>query len=291
MLQLLVILQELLDIMNDPKVSVCMIVYNHEDYLEDAIKGVLAQKTNFDVEFIISNDASTDNSEKVILKLIEENNAIKVNYINHTKNKGMIKNFIFSLEKCKGKYIALCEGDDYWTDSLKLQKQVDFMEANSDYSGCFHDTLIKFEENPNAALQPWRVYDKQTFSVFDTISRTSLFHTTSFFFKRKLLNIPNWFVRVQSSDMALFTLIANEGLIHRIDDSMSVYRKHEGGITNIISLLSYHKNRILLFKHLRGNCKPKTHSKIKEVIGYHQTELMKLQKQTFKNRLKKLLKL
>lgn len=121
--------------MNDIKVSVVMITYNHEKFIKEALESVFSQKTNFQYEIIISNDCSTDNTDEVIKKIIDKNeNGNLINYTNHKNNKGMIPNFLWSIQQAKGKYIALCEGDDYWTDPYKLQKQVDFLEANPDYS-------------------------------------------------------------------------------------------------------------------------------------------------------------
>ena len=115
-----------------------MVTYNHEKFISEAIEGVLIQQTNFSFELIIANDASTDGSDKIINEFIANHpkgNLIK--YFKHEKNVGMMQNFTFALGHCKGKYIALCEGDDYWTDPLKLQKQVDFLEANEDYCDLF----------------------------------------------------------------------------------------------------------------------------------------------------------
>lgn len=116
-------------------VSVDMITYNHEKFLAKAIEGVLMQETSFKYELIIANDCSPDNTKSVVEHFI--NNHPKgdvIKYYEHVNNIGMQSNAIFTLNCCKGKYIAICEGDDYWTDPYKLQKQVDFLESNSDYS-------------------------------------------------------------------------------------------------------------------------------------------------------------
>ncbi|MDO9260985.1 MAG: glycosyltransferase, partial [Flavobacteriaceae bacterium] len=110
-----------------PTVSVCMITYNHENYIQQAIEGVLMQTCNFEVELIIANDCATDKTDEVIQEIIKNHpNSSWIKYTNHSQNKGMMPNFIWAMQQCKGKYIALCEGDDYWTDPLKLQKQVEF---------------------------------------------------------------------------------------------------------------------------------------------------------------------
>lgn len=115
-------------------VSVIMITYGHEKYIADAIKGVFMQKTNFQIELIIANDNSPDGTDEIVKVLIESAPSnITVLYVKHKLNKGGNANYIWAVEKAAGKYIANCEGDDYWTDPLKLQKQVDFLEKNREY--------------------------------------------------------------------------------------------------------------------------------------------------------------
>lgn len=110
-------------------VSVDMITYMHEAYIEQAIEGVLMQKTNFEFELVIADDCSPDNTSVIISEIINTHlKGYRIKYFHHEKNLGMKANSIFALEQCKGKYIAVCEGDDYWTDPLKLQKQVDVLE-------------------------------------------------------------------------------------------------------------------------------------------------------------------
>lgn len=141
-----------------PLVSVCCITYNHEKYIRDAIEGFLMQKTTFPVEILIHDDASTDKTAQIV-KEYAENHSDLIITIFQTENQYSqgIKpwpNFVFP--RARGKYIALCEGDDYWTDPLKLQKQVDFLEENSDF-GLIHtncvniknDTFLKNNNNEN----------------------------------------------------------------------------------------------------------------------------------------------
>ncbi|WP_370479351.1 glycosyltransferase family 2 protein [Tamlana flava] len=265
-----------------PMVSVCMITYNHEKYIQEALHGVLMQVCDFEVELILANDCSTDNTHGVITSFLKgHERAHWVKYTNHTTNLGMMPNFIYALKQCGGKYMALCEGDDYWTDPLKLQKQVDFLENNHYYSGCFHNTFVINSTKESDKLKPWRVYNVSIFKFEDTISKIALFHTSSFVFRRKHLNLPDWFVNVQSGDMALFSLIAYKGVFFRIDDYMSVYRKNESGITNTITHKEYHKNRILLNKYFKATFDVKNHKKIEEVINYHTKELSNLNRGFF----------
>lgn len=124
-----------------PIVSVCMITYNHELYIREAIEGVLMQKTSFPIELIISEDCSTDNTRKIVSEYAEKYPEIIVADL-PDKNRGATDNFIHCVSVSSGKYIALCEGDDYWTDPLKLQRQVDFLESNPSYSAVAENGLV-----------------------------------------------------------------------------------------------------------------------------------------------------
>lgn len=122
---------------NNISVSICISTYNHEEFIEETLTSVLNQVCNFDFEVILSNDCSTDQTHQVISKFIENHpQGNKIRYSNQKKNLGINSNLIFTLEHAKGKYIALLEGDDYWVDNYKLQKQFDFLESKPDYTIC-----------------------------------------------------------------------------------------------------------------------------------------------------------
>ena len=108
-----------------------MITYNHEKYIEEAILGVLRQETEFDIELIVSNDDSPDDTDKIIRRIIKEHpKAFCIRYIKHNENIGAMPNSLHNLKLCTGRYIALCEGDDCWTDSKKLQIQIEAMQKS-----------------------------------------------------------------------------------------------------------------------------------------------------------------
>jgi glycosyltransferase involved in cell wall biosynthesis len=279
--------------------SVRLITYNHEDFIEQALRGIEDQITDFNFEVIIGDDFSTDNNLNIIKNYKFTNKNITVNILNReigdeywiTRQKlGRLYNFVNILENCKGKYIALLDGDDFWTDPYKLQKQVDFLEANEDYTGSFHDTLTINEKDNYLTPKPFRVYEKIIFNLEDTISTISLFHISSFVFRQSLLEIPVWFTKVQSGDMALFAMIASNGPLYRIDAAMSMYRKNVGGITNAITIKSYHKNRIKLFKYLKSFCSSDFKTNIDQVINFHKNELKIIFQSSIKNRIKRFLK-
>lgn len=117
-----------------PFVSVVMITYGHEKYIQEAINGVLMQECSYSIELIVANDASPDNTSDIVLYIKNTHPRGEwLKYHRHEINLGVQRNALWTYRESRGKYIAICEGDDYWTDPLKLQKQVDFLESNPDY--------------------------------------------------------------------------------------------------------------------------------------------------------------
>ena len=154
---------------NVPLLSVCLITYNHENYIRQAIEGVLMQKVNFNWELIIAEDCSTDKTRDIILEYKKKHPDF-IKLILQEKNVGPAKNWIELITKPNSKYIAYFEGDDYWTDPLKLQKQVGFLEANPDY--VIHSGFAKLSNEKNELLG--RVSDKGFFDLKDFYTQNNL---------------------------------------------------------------------------------------------------------------------
>lgn len=213
-----------------PKVSVVMITYGHENYIREAIEGVLMQQIDFSVELIIANDCSPDKTDEIVNELIISNETnIEIVYKKHETNIGMMSNFTFALNQAKGKYIALCEGDDYWTDPLKLQKQVDFLENNSSFSACFTDvSLLKEDKFIPYALKEKHKKNSDAISIF----YNTWIPTLTLVFRNSMLikPIPKQFNKVFNGDLFLFYLLAQKGEIAYLDLITGVYRQHENGV-------------------------------------------------------------
>ena len=134
-----------------------MLTYGHEKFIQQSIEGVFQQKTNFIVELIIANDNSPDETDDIVKSVISNAPSnIQINYKRHSTNLGMMRNFIWALKEAKGKYVAICEGDDYWTDKKKLQVQKDFLESNPEYVICYTD-VEAFNENGGFATTKSKV--------------------------------------------------------------------------------------------------------------------------------------
>lgn len=215
-----------------PLVSVCVISYNHEKFIEAALDGILRQQVAFNVQLVISDDCSSDRTAQIIQKMSGSlGSKMDVEVYYQSQNLGVIANFIFALKKCTGKYIAICEGDDFWTDAEKLASQAVLLEENPELAGSFHRVAVHYEGKPyligeyGSAVAP-------ILATKDLISEKSLMHTSSLFFRREALVFPNWYGTMLSGDFALASILSAYGPFKRIDRCMSTYRVHDTGITN-----------------------------------------------------------
>lgn len=211
---------------NKIMVSICMITYNHEAYLKKAIESVLNQKTSFNFELIIANDNSPDKTTFIVNDIIknhEKGNFIR--FLNNKQNIGMMPNFVNALNSCRGKYIALCEGDDYWTNEYKLQIQFDFLEKNPDYAITFHKADIEQEGNiikDNITTEP-----KQTTTILD-LAKGNYMHTCTVMYRNNLFpEFPENFLNSPIGDYYLHMLNSRFGKIYYMKKNMAVYRIHD----------------------------------------------------------------
>lgn len=209
-------------------VAVWMVAYNQEAFIEKAIESVMSQEANFEYKLFIGEDCSTDNTREICIKL-KQKYPEKIELFLHEKNVGANKNAQLIFKKCfdsEAKYIALLEGDDYWTDVHKLQKQVNCLDANPEYSLCFHDALIR---DGKKTLYQYVNKNENIFKTEDLFERH--FIPTSSMFFRNSLQLPSWYDKIQSGDKVLLFLISLKGAFKYLPEVMSVYRIHSGGIS------------------------------------------------------------
>lgn len=206
-----------------------MITYRHENYIRQAIEGVLMQECDFDVELIIANDCSPDQTDNIIQGIIKNHpKGFWIKYIKHESNVGMMSNFIFALKECRGEYIALCEGDDYWTDPLKLQKQVDFLEKNEDYNICFHNVQL-FNQESNSFSQDTLTRKVSETTCIAELAKGNYIHTPSVVLRNNFI-IPVWFSQSSIGDWTLYIIAVKDKKVKKIEDTMAVYRVHNASI-------------------------------------------------------------
>ena len=191
------------------------------------------QETNFPFEILIRDDYSTDNTISILQDYARKYpNLIKpVFEKENTYSKGL-KPFPEIYKKAKGKYIAICEGDDYWTDTLKLQKQINFLEENPLYEGCFHDCMIIQEKKNTHKTQQVKIGDRNIDVDIDLISiiKENNIATASIVFRNVTIKLPKYWEKTSKGDYALMITIATRGNIKYLPEVMSLYRVHDGGV-------------------------------------------------------------
>jgi glycosyltransferase involved in cell wall biosynthesis len=223
--------------MGETLLSVCLITYNQGNYVKEAIEGVLMQKVNFSWDFIISDDYSTDGTREVVLDFKKKNSEL-IKLILQGKNVGAAKNWFDLITTPNSKYIAYFEGDDYWTDPYKLQKQVDFLDNHPDYSLCCHLVDILNEETKEVShfVKDDIVDNKnRDISISDFLD-PFLIISCSLVFRRSSFDVENR-KRPYFKDITLFAELLSKGKGILLNDCMGVYRQHGGGVWSSTSSL------------------------------------------------------
>lgn len=240
----------------NPLVSVCIQTYNHSPYIAQCIEGALMQETDFPYEIIIGEDESTDGTreicieyakkypEKIRLFLRREEDKIWINGVKTGRF-----NFVENLKASRGKYIALCEGDDYWVDKEKLQKQVDFLEEKKSLVLCFHDSVI-IDEN-DAVISESRLNNIHSDFTSDHMRLGAMIPPNTTLFRNVPFSFDEYFYKVLNADTYLWGLLGlygSAGYISGIKNS--AYRIHRNGIWGSKDDLYKSINHINLFRQV-----------------------------------------
>ncbi|MCP4521843.1 MAG: glycosyltransferase [Cytophagales bacterium] len=227
-----------------PLVAVFMVTYNHEHYIEEALLSVLKQETTFPFHIYLGEDCSTDTTREICLRLQEEYPE-KLTVLAHAQNMGVQKNTIEVFRHCfesGAQYIAMLEGDDYWIDTNKLQKQVNFLEKNADFSLCFHD--VKVFNQTTKQLDNGKTSDTPEVTSIEDLAKKNYIHTPGILFRKNFDRLPDFFEHLTAGDYVLHMLNAKYGKIKRIKEPMAVYRVHDGGIWSKKANVTIYKNWI-----------------------------------------------
>jgi glycosyltransferase involved in cell wall biosynthesis len=209
-----------------PKVSVVSISYNQENFIAQTLESFLMQKTNFNFEIIIADDCSTDNTAKIISGYATRFPDL-IKPILRKKNVGIQENLVDALSQATGDYIALCEGDDFWTDEEKLQLQVNFLNTHRDYALVFHPVRVFFEKGEEEDSIFPDSTDPSNFTVKELLAHNFI-QTNSVMYRRKTYKaIPK---NILPMDWYLHLYHAQDGKIGFINRVMSVYRRQSGGV-------------------------------------------------------------
>lgn len=208
------------------KVSVWMSAYNHQDYIEQCLDSVLNQKTNFEFDIVLGEDCSADRTREIVIDY-KKKYPDKFKLYLPEKNIGMMAMDLATWRMCTGEYVALLNGDDYWTDENKLQTQVDFLESNPDAVMCFHKAKVMNETTGDSFESVF--LESGNILPMESLLRGYSPIMTGTVMYRNVLEIPEWFADLHCGDMPTFLLLAQKGNIKYIDRMMSVYRIHSNG--------------------------------------------------------------
>ena len=219
--------------MKTPLVSICCLTYNHENYIAECLDGFIMQKTDFDYEILIHDDASTDGTAGIIREYeLRYPEIIKPIYqIENQYSKGIKPTFKYNFPRARGKYIALCEGDDYWTDPFKLQKQVDFLEANEDCSVVCHDAIVVNSEGHQIEDSAYTHPDhKRDFTADELMRCTGNVLTLTRCFRNVIPFFPPELKGVFFGDTVLASLLGQYGYSKYLPEKMAAYRQSGTGV-------------------------------------------------------------
>ncbi len=269
--------------MNNPLVSIAMITYNHEEFIKQAIESVLMQKTNFDFELLISDDASTDNTAEICREYQKKYPNI-IRLIAYEKNVGMINNFINAYNSCNGKYMAILDGDDYFIDEYKLQKQADYLENNTQCSLVYSLAKDFFSETGKFLNT---TEEEPTDVDFVYLLHRGWYIRTATVMVRRNVDLESWRNVVKYSyDSLLYFLCALNGSLHKLDDFTAVYRRHTSSVTN--SSISIRIQRMIWYNELLKDIDNFSSSKyfveIKKAIKRNNTKAFLLALRYFKTK-------
>jgi glycosyltransferase involved in cell wall biosynthesis len=234
------------------KVSVLIITYNQQRFIRKAIDSALAQQTSFPIEILVGDDFSSDGTREIIQEYERQYPGL-VKGVLHPRNMGKNGgiNFLETLKLAAGEYYALMDGDDYWTNEHKLQKQADFLDAHPDYSTVFHNAVITYEDGtPEHLLNGPDT--KPFFTIDDLIGEEEIWFmaTSSTMYRNSIREYPAWFKESVSGDIPRLILKAKQGKIGYLPDVMSVYRKNQGGtsFTDKYDDAAFLRNRIAMYE-------------------------------------------
>jgi len=241
------------NLLSEPLVSVRILAYNHEKYIAQCIDSIISQKTDFAFEVIIGEDASTDRTREICRKYKRRFPNI-INLIENERNLGIFENSQKTIGQYRGKYVAWCDGDDYWTDDGKLQKQVDILESREDIAICFHKVKIINEVNKEQIR--YSNEDTPTITTIYELARGNYIYSASVMFRHGLFEYPKFMKNMPLGDYIVHIFNASKGNIYFIEEPMATYRIHSGGVWEHQSQNERNKKLLKVFDALIGQFNP-----------------------------------
>ena len=267
-----------------PLVSVIILTYNHENYIGQALDGVLVQKVNFPYEIIVSNDCSTDRTAEVIDDYVSKVEGVKeltnerIRVYHHKQNMGLTKNHCWTVKQAKGKYIAYCDGDDYWIDEYKLQRQIDYMESHPTCSMCYHNVIVETEANKYPFISLMK--PKGFIGIEEIVSRWAI-PTSAVVYRRDMIEGQEEIViKYPNEDYAVEIFMKSKGDCYYDSVISAVYRRHAASVSAGMNAnaMRMHENIIRLLEDAKHWFPEENHRCFEEAIDSYRLINAKLQR-------------
>ena len=248
-----------------PKVSVSMITYNHEAFIAQAIESVLMQQCDFPFELVIGEDCSTDRTREIV-RDYQEKHPDKIRLLLPETNLGMMRNFVQTMQACRGTYVALLEGDDYWTSPKKLQKQADYLDSHPECVTCFHDVKVVNDSDDSSYLYSVHI-SKDIFTLEDLLENNPVPNCSTMFRNGLMESFPEWYYEMKLGDWPLHVMNARHGSTAYLNEVMGIYRVHSGGVWSTQNDIVRLKSIVAMLHRLESFLEPEHTSTIKPIIS------------------------
>jgi glycosyltransferase involved in cell wall biosynthesis len=255
------------------KVTALVTTYNHEKYIAQALDSVLMQKTNFEYEIIVAEDCSIDRTRSIVLDF-QRRNPERIRLVLPAENLGSAGNRVFAqaFELAQGEYVALLDGDDYWTSQKKLQKQVVFLELHPDCALCFHNALRIYEDG--SGVLPHNFPGQKPISVLeDVVQSNFIAGCTPMLRKDAAGRFPEWYYNVPHGDWSLYILCAQHGKIGYIDEILGVYRIHNQGFWSKRDAIQKLEEIIAFYETMNANLDFRFNDIVQPLVSARRKEL------------------
>lgn len=225
----------------DPVLSVRLITYMQEGFIRQALDGILSQRADFPFELVIGEDAGADRTRAICEEYVERHPAT-IRLLPWAPRRGMVANHLETLRACRGEFVALCDGDDYWVDPEKLQLQVDILRRKPDCNLSFHNALAEY---PNGERHLWMEGEyPQQYGAKDLFNRWLITTSSMVFRNPRMESYPRFMKIATHEDLALMVLLAHHGNIEYLDRTMCVYRRHPQSVMASFKGISFMTRQI-----------------------------------------------
>ena len=254
-------------------VSACIISYNQEQYIAQCIEGALMQELDVPYEIVISDDCSTDRTAEIIREFAQNDSRIRV--IQRASNVGMHRNWLESINACQGEFVAICEGDDYWNDPLKLRKQFDAIHSSESIVGCYSNANILMHDG-NLSEYAYTTDNDQTLSgsAFFRLNHNPIPTCTLMLRTEAFSGFPESYLSSPFVDWILHTVLLTKGDYVFLNEKTSTYRQHENGVWSSITKEKQLIHKLRALKVVNSIVGPEFSDSNKEAIRKQLDEML-----------------